>query len=74
MIYRYTVVPFQGQQSVVAAAKQLEELINGQAQQGWEFVRVETIDTSVSPGCLAALLGGRAAVVSFNMVVFRRAG
>ncbi len=73
----YKVVPFtaviSGSDGAAAAATQLESLIAGQASAGWEYVRLEHVDTVIagSNGCF-----GFGATPSQNtsiaMAVFRR--
>ena len=55
------------------AAAQLEALINSLADQGWEYVRLESVDTYVAgnAGCLG--LGATPAQqVSYSMAVFKQ--
>jgi hypothetical protein len=55
------------------AAGQLESLINSQAEEGWEYIRLEHVDTYVagSSGCFG--LGATPAQVkSVTMAVFRK--
>lgn len=77
MASEYKVVPFvaainslEGSQQ---AAAQLEQLVQTWAQNGWEYVRLESVATYVagSSGCFGfgATAGG---MTSYSMVVFRR--
>lgn len=63
MTMAYRVIPFTASimagEGAKAAAKQLEELVNAQAQEGWRYVRLETARTTITtpgkegnPGCL----------------------
>jgi hypothetical protein len=54
------------------AAGYLEGVVNNQAQQGWEFYRVDSIGVRVPPGCLAAFFGERGTTVEYYVVTFRR--
>jgi hypothetical protein len=53
-------------------AQQVQALINDQSRQGWEFYRVETVYTSVAPGCMAGLAGAKAVYMPVNQVVFKK--
>jgi hypothetical protein len=54
------------------AAVYLENSVNKQASDGWEFYRVDTIGVQITPGCLSALFGATAQTIQFNVVTFRR--
>ena len=54
------------------AAFYLQRIVNEQARQGWEFVRVDTIGVQTQPGCLGALLGGQVTTLNYYVVTFRR--
>ena len=54
------------------AAAHLEEIINTQAQEGWEFYRVDTIGVKVEPGCLAGLFGQKEAVNTYYVITLRK--
>lgn len=79
MLYKYRVIPFIGQikggsfssDNAQTVSAQLEQVINAQAQAGWEFVGVEKIGIEVQPGCLGALLGQKSAHIMFDQIVFR---
>lgn len=73
----YKVVPFIAQitpkDTTNAVALQLELLINDFSSQGWEYVRVENIETQVAPdnGCFG--FGSTPGYNTiFKMVVFKR--
>lgn len=77
---QYTVVPFTASitrgQGAAEAAQQLSQMINHQAQQDWEYVRLESVSTIIttpgSAGCLG--LGATPATqdqTNVYMVVFR---
>jgi hypothetical protein len=73
----YKVVPFKASISstdtAAAAASQLESLISSEAQAGWEYVRLESVDTYVAgnAGCfgLGATPGQN---TSIAIAVFRK--
>jgi hypothetical protein len=54
------------------AAFYLQRIVNQQARQGWEFIRVDTIGVQTQPGCLGALFGGQAATLNYYVVTFKR--
>jgi predicted GNAT family acetyltransferase len=54
------------------AALYLQRIVNEQARQGWEFVRVDTIGVQTEPGCLGSLLGAQATMFHYYVVTFRR--
>ena len=56
------------------AAIYLQSIVNDQASQGWEFIRVDTIGINVPPGCLVGLFGGQTTTRQYYVVTFRRDG
>lgn len=78
--YEYNVVPFIGQikkgvvntETAGTVSKQLRDLINPMAMQGWEFYRIDKVDIQVKPGCLASLFGAKTSFITFDQVIFRR--
>ncbi|QDQ89155.1 DUF4177 domain-containing protein [Alcaligenaceae bacterium SJ-26] len=54
------------------AAVYLEQIVNAQARDGWEFHRVDEIGVSVSPGCIAAFLGQKSQLSLYYVISFRR--
>jgi hypothetical protein len=73
----YRVVPFVANvgtgEGSAQAATQLESLIKSWSEKGWEYVRLENVDTSIagSAGCFG--LGATPAqLVSYSMVVFKQ--
>lgn len=77
MASEYKVLPFVAsigtQEGSQQAAAQLEGLIQSHAQAGWEYVRLESVETFVAgtQGCFG--LGATPAMVrSYSMVVFRK--
>ena len=79
----YKVVPFvaniQKGQGSQAAAEQLADLINGEAQQGWRYQRMENVEIIIhDPGNKGCFGFGAVApsqqTLRFDMVVFAREG
>ncbi|MET4141208.1 hypothetical protein [Pedobacter sp. UYP1] len=74
----YKVVPFfatlnQQKETTKAVADQLENLIKDATNQGWEYVRLESVSTYVQPetGCFG--IGGKPGyIASYQMIVFSR--
>ena len=73
----YKVVPFMASvtrdKGASAAAEQLEQLVMNFASNGWEYVRLESVETYVAgtAGCFG--LGAQPAhMTSVSMVVFRK--
>ncbi len=54
------------------AAVYLQEIVNQQAREGWEFYRVDSIGIHTKPGCLASLFGKKAETVEYYVVTFRK--
>lgn len=77
--FEYLVVPFVGQlksgvfsvENAQNVTAQLQAVINQYGQQGWEFYRIDKVDVQIKPGCLAALFGASAAVITFDQIIFR---
>ena len=74
--YRYRVVPFAASvgtnEGAAQAAAQLESLIKSWSDNGWEYVRLDSVETYVagSAGCFG--LGAvPAQLVSYSMAVFK---
>jgi hypothetical protein len=76
MAYLYRVVPFMGRIRGSASAgevsKQLENLINTEVRNGWEFCQLGDVNIEVSPGCLAGLFGSKMSYMQYDQVIFRR--
>ena len=74
----YKVVPFtatlnQQKETTKNVADQLQGLINKYNDQGWEYVRLESVSTYVQPepGCFG--LGGKQGyMASYQMIVFSK--
>lgn len=72
----YKVIPFIGKIKSSGNAQevgaQLQAAINQNATDGWEFHSFNDVNIEVQPGCLAGLLGAKAAYVQFDQLVFKR--
>jgi len=73
----YKVVPFVAKitqsDSTRAVAGQLQDVINQYAIEGWEYVRLESVETNVTgtDGCFG--IGAKPGyTTSFSMVVFKQ--
>lgn len=55
-----------------AAASLIEKVINNYAESGWEFYRIDTVNTVEPPGCLAGLFGAPSTHRPLNVVIFRK--
>ena len=74
---QYKVVPFvanvSNTQGASAAASQLENLIASHTADGWEYMRLENVETSIagSSGCFG--IGATPGMnTSYSMVIFRK--
>lgn len=54
------------------AATYMESVVNQMADQGWDFYRVDSIGVQLQPGCLAGLLGKKAAEGLYYVITFRK--
>ncbi|WP_420595022.1 hypothetical protein [Deinococcus sp.] len=80
-MYTYKTLPFPltlpGQTRLMpeAAARELERLINQEAQGGWEYWRMETLEVQEGPsvgGFFRAFFGGLIRPIRYSVLVFRR--
>ena len=56
-----------------AATKDIENIINEEAQQGWEYSTIETITSAKKPsGCLGFLTANKDDALISKMLVFRK--
>jgi len=73
---QYKVVPFIGKikasGNAQEVATQLQAAINQSATEGWEFHSFNDVNIEVQPGCIAGLLGAKAAYIQFDQLVFKR--
>ncbi len=72
---QFKVVPFHAvvaasEEPVAAAASQLQVLVDAHAEKKWLFKGVYPLSLEQRPGCLGALLGGKARSAEINVVVF----
>jgi hypothetical protein len=78
--YRYRVVPFIGSMSSGSFAAgdastvtaQLQQLIDQEARQGWDFYSLEKVNIQVNPGCIGQLFGQSASLITVDQVIFRQ--
>jgi uncharacterized protein with von Willebrand factor type A (vWA) domain len=74
---QYKVVPFTAnlshQDQAPQAASQLEKVIGQYSSQGWEYVRLESVDTYITAdaGCFW-IRAKPAANISISMIIFRK--
>lgn len=54
------------------AASYLQQIVNNEAQQGWEFFRVDSVGVKSEPGCIAGLMGAKTIDTLYYVVTFRR--
>jgi hypothetical protein len=54
------------------AVRSFADLINREANDGWNFHSMESIAVTQNPGCLAALFGQKENTTYFNMLVFSK--
>ena len=54
------------------ASAYLENIVNSNAAEGWEFHRVDEIGVRDTPGCLAGLLGAKSTTATCYVITFRR--
>ena len=54
------------------AVKTYESIINQAAEGGWELSNIDTVTSSQQPGCLSGLFGGKAEIITFKILVFRK--
>lgn len=73
----YKVVPFLAQitrkDTTTTVAEQLQSVINNYSDQGWEYVRLEVVETRIAPdaGCFG--FGAKPEFTTvFRMIVFRK--
>lgn len=76
MTYEYKVIPLpgavkvqKGQKSAETVAKFLEDTINEQAKEGWEFFQVETLQAAEPAGCGS---NKQFEIVSQALAIFRK--
>ena len=82
---KYKVIPFVAEltesDTTSAVANQLDTLINDMSSQGWDYIRLENVDTVVkgNPGAAAGCFGAGATPAtpdystSYMVAVFRKA-
>ena len=80
--YEYRVVPFLGEMGKGAfssrdtsqVTKQLQEVIDENVGDGWEFYRIEHVYVYLKPGCLGRLFlqSGNTSSLPVDQIIFRR--
>lgn len=78
--YTYKCVPVpsiidtgkQGKDVHSQAVSTYEKIINQAAEGGWELANIDTVSSSQKPGCISGLFGGKAEVVTYKMLVFKK--
>jgi hypothetical protein len=56
-----------------SAAAELQSIINQMQNQGWEFVSLSSLQTSVKPtGCNSAQSKGQSTIVNFQLLIFKK--
>lgn len=65
----YRVVQFVPQDPIAA---QFADIVNKNAENGWEFFKFEVIQTYQAPGCIAGILGVQGSVTNNHLAIFRR--
>jgi len=54
------------------AVRSFADIINREANDGWNFHSMENIAVTQKPGCFAGLFGKKEETVYFNMLVFSK--
>lgn len=76
MTYKYKTVPFIGKlqegENPAKVSAQIDAVIAKECADGWEFYQLAATNIEVAPGCMAAFLGGKAAYVHFDQLIFRK--
>jgi hypothetical protein len=54
--------------------KQVEEILNAHAREGWIFESYQGAHAHVKPGCLAGLLGRKDEIQYYDIIIFARGG
>lgn len=74
--YQYKTVPapmvlsIKKKQDGALAIEKFSEIMNSEAENGWEFYSMETITTEEAPGCFPSQNNEKR--THYNMLVFRR--
>lgn len=75
---QFKIVPFTAnisqKDNAGTVASQMQSIIDKHAGDGWEYIRMDTVETSVQPdnGCFG--LGGKPGFTThFNVLVFKKA-
>lgn len=73
---KFKVVPFMAviktSDTSAAVAAQMQSIIDSHSLEGWEYVRMDTVETVVKDGgCFG--IGGKSTITSYNVLVFNKA-
>jgi hypothetical protein len=77
-VYEYKVVPFvavvqkNDRKGVTETANTLQTLLNQNATEGWEFLRIDRVQSVVASGLRTAMFGGQEEYIGFDEVIFRK--
>lgn len=73
---QHKVVPFHptvtDKGGAAQAAKELEDIITNLTNQGWNFVSLQSMVTTVKPTGCASFLGAKDAVTTVQLVIFQK--
>jgi hypothetical protein len=79
MSYEYNMVQIASDLTVSANARQgneaadyMQQVVNEEAIDEWEFYRVDSISVEVQPGCIASLIGLKSTYYNYRVITFRR--
>lgn len=54
------------------ACQAYADILQKEADEGWEFVSIQQIPVTENPGCLAGLAGQKSGTTYFNMLIFKK--
>lgn len=54
------------------ACQSYADILQKEANDGWEFVSIQQIPVTENPGCLQGLFGKHAQTTFFNMLIFKK--
>ena len=74
--FEYKVVPFIGKiksnESAAEVSRQMQAVINENANDGWEFCQMTDVNIEVAPGCIPGVFGKKKTYVKFDQIVFKK--
>lgn len=65
-------IPKKAKRADSIAAEYLEAIVNEQAEDGWEFFRVDEFYVNEKPGFLASIFGAKTEKSKYYVATFRR--